>query len=54
MRLLMNAQGYIYRLDGRNLVVMSLGISSSEALKYFRITEQDVQELQDAIFFDTS
>ncbi|KAK1814275.1 hypothetical protein LTR12_011320 [Friedmanniomyces endolithicus] len=46
--------GYIYRLDGRNLVVMSLEISSSEALKYFRITEQDVQELQDAIFFDTS
>ncbi|KAK1073934.1 hypothetical protein LTR12_001341 [Friedmanniomyces endolithicus] len=46
--------GYIYRLDGRNLVVMSLGISSSEELKYFRITEQDVQELQDAIFFDTS
>ncbi|KAK0810728.1 hypothetical protein LTR75_005456 [Friedmanniomyces endolithicus] len=46
--------GYIYRLDGRNLVVMSLGMSSSEELKYYRITEQDVQELQDAIFFDTS
>ncbi|KAK0935873.1 hypothetical protein LTR29_012572 [Friedmanniomyces endolithicus] len=46
--------GYIYRLDGRHLVVMSLAISSAEELRYFRITEQNVQELQDAIFFDTS
>jgi len=50
----MDAQGYIYRLDGRHLVVMSLAISSAEELRYFRITEQNVQELQDAIFFDTS
>lgn len=45
-------QGYFYRLDGRELLVMSLGIRSSGRPKYFRITDRGVQEIQDAILFD--
>ena len=33
---------------------MSLGISSSGQRKYYRVTERDAQEIQDAILFDMS
>lgn len=51
MRILIQKQGYFYRLDSRELLVMSLGFSSSGQPRYFRITEQDTQEIQDAVFF---
>ncbi|KAF7508634.1 hypothetical protein GJ744_009026 [Endocarpon pusillum] len=48
------AMGYFYRLDGRELLVMSLGISSSGQRKYYRVTERGAREIQDAILFDMS
>lgn len=45
-------QGYFYQLDGRELLVMSLGISSSGKPKYYRVTERGAEEIQDVILFD--
>lgn len=49
--LLTESQGYMYRLDGRQLVVKSYGISTPTSTQAYRITEQDAQEIEDAIVF---
>ncbi|KIW61705.1 hypothetical protein PV05_01795 [Exophiala xenobiotica] len=46
------AMGYFYRLDGRELLVTCLGISSSSRPRYFRISERGAREIQDAVLFD--
>jgi hypothetical protein len=49
--LLTEPQGYMYRLDGRQLVAKSYGISTPTSTQAYRITEQDTQKIEDAIVF---
>ncbi|KAI9651883.1 MAG: hypothetical protein M1829_002119 [Trizodia sp. TS-e1964] len=41
--------GYVYRLDGRELVVRSYGIQAAGAHQTYRITERDIRTIDEAI-----
>jgi hypothetical protein len=41
-------QGYWFRLDGRDLVVRALHLECTSSVKDYRITQQKIEEVQDA------
>lgn len=44
-------RGYIYRLDGRELLVQSFGVSVDGSTKLYRISEKGALEIEEAITF---
>jgi len=43
-----SAQGYVFRLDGRDLVVRSYYLSAADSVKDYRITSDGTAEVVDA------
>ncbi|KAF3491819.1 uncharacterized protein GIQ15_01336 [Arthroderma uncinatum] len=46
-----NPQGYIYRLDWRELLVKSYGITGPDESKQYRISEAGIDDIEEAIVF---
>ncbi len=45
-------QGYVYRLDGRELLVKSSGVDESHGSREYRISEEGVFEIEEAFTFN--
>ena len=52
MAVLINFQGYDYRLDGRELLVKSYGVADHHSREY-RISERGILEIEEAFTFRT-